>query len=338
MNERYSRQELFSPIGIEGQAKIRTKSVLIVGAGALGAGSAEALTRAGVKRIVLVDRDYVDWTNLQRQQLYSEEDARKQLPKVVAAKNRLNQINSEVEIQAQVMDMGIEEAEELISGIDLIMDATDNFETRLLINDLAQKYEVPWIYGACVGSYGISYTILPGDGPCLNCLLDKIPANGQTCDTAGIISPAVQMVTAYQTAEALKILVEDYASIRKKIVTFDTWTNQHVQLGMGKAKKVDCPSCGANPTYPYLEKGAALKTAVLCGRDTVQIRPAHTIEIDLGEMEKRLLPHGDVRCNPYLLELQSGSHRLVLFKDGRALIHGTKNTAEAKSLYHRFIG
>lgn len=219
MNDRYSRQELFSPIGKEGQAKIREKSVLVVGAGALGAANAEALTRAGVKRIVLVDRDYVDWTNLQRQQLYSEEDARKQLPKVVAAKNRLSQINLEVEIQAHVMDMGIEEAEELISGIDLIIDATDNFDTRLLINDLAHKYQVPWIYGACVGSYGISYTIIPGNGPCLNCLLDKIPANGQTCDTAGIIAPAVQMVTAYQTAEALKILVEDFEAVRKKIVT-----------------------------------------------------------------------------------------------------------------------
>lgn len=338
MNERYSRQELFSPIGKEGQAKISEKSVLIVGAGALGAASSEALTRAGVKRIVLVDRDYVDWTNLQRQQLYSEEDAKNQLPKVIAAKNRLEKINSEVVIQAHVMDMGIEEAEELISGIDLIMDATDNFETRLLINDLAQKYQVPWIYGACVGSYGISYTIIPGQGPCLNCLLDKIPANGQTCDTAGIISPAVQMVTAYQTAEALKILVEDFGAVRKKIITFDLWTNQQVQLGMEKAKKMDCPSCGKEPIFPYLKKESELKTAVLCGRDTVQIRPSFNREINLEQMEKSLVSHGRVRRNPYLLEVQNETHRLVLFKDGRALVHGTKNTAEAKSIYHKFIG
>jgi sulfur carrier protein ThiS adenylyltransferase len=338
LNDRYSRQELFSPIGREGQDRIREKSVLIVGAGALGAANAEALTRAGVKRIVLVDRDYVDWTNLQRQQLYSEEDARNQLPKVIAAMNRLSQINAEVEIQAHVLDMGIEEAEQLISGIDLIMDATDNFETRLLINDLAQKYHVPWIYGACVGSYGISYTILPGDGPCLNCLLDKIPANGQTCDTAGIISPAVQMVTAYQTAEALKILVEDFEAVRKKIVTFDLWTNEQVQLGMGKAKKTDCPSCGGEPSYPYLDKASEMKTAVLCGRDTVQIRPATSREINLEQLEDRLLAHGQVRRNPYLLEVRSETHRIVLFKDGRALVHGTKNTAEAKSIYHKFIG
>ncbi|MCM3718329.1 MoeB/ThiF family adenylyltransferase [Fictibacillus phosphorivorans] len=338
MNDRYSRQELFHPIGKQGQAKIREKSVLIVGAGALGASSAEALTRAGVKRLVLVDRDYVDWTNLQRQQLYSEEDARDQLPKVIAAKNRLEMINRDVEIQTHVMDMGIEEAEELISGIDLVMDATDNFETRLMINDLAQKHQVPWIYGACVGSYGISYTILPGEGPCLNCLLDKIPANGQTCDTVGIIAPAVQMVVAYQTAEALKILVEDYQAVRKKIVTFDLWENQHMQLGMEKAKKEDCPSCGANPTYPYLKRATELKTAVLCGRDTVQIRPPNNREIDLEEMERRLGSQGKIRRNPYLLEVESDSRRFVLFKDGRALVHGTKNTAEAKSIYHRFIG
>lgn len=312
--------------------------MLIVGAGALGAGSAESLTRAGVKRIVLVDRDYVDWTNLQRQQLYTENDAKQQLPKVIAAKNRLNQINSDVEIQGHVMDMGIEEAEELIEGIDLIIDATDNFETRLLINDLSQKYQVPWIYGACVGSYGITYTILPGQGPCLNCFLNKIPAYNQTCDTVGIIAPAVQMVTAYQTAEALKILVEDFQAVRRKIVTFDLWENQHVQLGMDKAKKEDCPSCGTNPTYPHLEKSSALKTAVLCGRDTVQIRPSYNREIDLKEMEQRLSAHGEVRRNPYLLELQSNSRRLVLFKDGRALVHGTKDTAEAKSLYHRLLG
>jgi sulfur carrier protein ThiS adenylyltransferase len=338
LNGRYSRQELFSPIGKEGQEKIRQKSVLIVGAGALGASNAEALTRAGVKRIVLVDRDYVDWTNLQRQQLYREEDAKNQLPKVVAAKNRLVQINSEVEVEAHVMDMGIEEAEELISGIDLILDATDNFETRLLINDLAQKYEVPWIYGACVGSYGISYTILPGQGPCLNCLLDKIPANGQTCDTAGIIAPAVQMVVAYQTAEALKILVEDFQALRRGIVNFDLWTNQQMVLGMDKAKKADCPSCGEHPAYPYLEKSSELKAAVLCGRDTVQIRPAANKDFDLERVEEALLPHGSVRRNPYLLAFEHGPHRLVLFKDGRALIHGTKNTAEAKSLYHKYFG
>lgn len=338
MNERYSRQELFSPIGKEGQARIRQKSVMIVGAGALGAASAEALTRAGVKRLVIVDRDYVDWTNLQRQQLYSEKDAENQLPKVIAAKNRLTEINSEVEIEAHVMDMGIEEAEELVKGIDLIMDATDNFETRLLINDLAQKHRVPWVYGACVGSYGISFTILPGEGPCLNCFLEKIPANGQTCDTAGIIAPAVQMVAAFQTTEALKILVEDLKSVRKGIVTFDLWNNQQMALNMEKAKKPNCPSCGENATYPYLEKSSELKAAVLCGRDTVQIRPSTNKDLDFKSVEKALFDHGNVHSNGYLLSFQNGPMRMVLFKDGRALIHGTKSTAEAKSLYHKYLG
>ncbi|MFS0824392.1 thiazole biosynthesis adenylyltransferase ThiF [Bacillus sp. 1P02SD] len=339
MNERYSRQELFTPIGLEGQKKIRSKHVLIIGAGALGTGSAEGLVRAGIGRLTIVDRDYVEWTNLQRQQLYSEEDAADRLPKAVAAKQRLEKINSEVDIQAHVIDVSIQEIENIIDNVDLIIDATDNFDIRMLLNDASQKYNIPWIYGACVGSYGISYVILPGKTPCLHCLLETIPMGGLTCDTVGIISPAVQMVVAYQVTEALKILVEDFDALRNKLVSFDLWKNQHTEIKVDRVKKEGCLSCGTNPTYPFLSYENQTKSAVLCGRDSVQIRPSKRMERDLDSLAERLTAQGGkVETNPFLLSFTQGTHRMVVFKDGRVLIHGTKDLSEAKSLYHRYLG
>ncbi|SDM82604.1 thiazole biosynthesis adenylyltransferase ThiF [Sediminibacillus halophilus] len=339
MSERYSRQELFAPIGEEGQDKIGKKHVLIIGAGALGTGAAEALVRAGVGKLTIVDRDYVEWSNLQRQQLYAEEDTENRLPKAVAAEKRLQSINSSVTIEAMVLDVSVEEIEQLIDRVDLIIDATDNFEIRLIINDIAQKYRIPWICGACVGSYGISYTILPGETPCLHCLLETVPMGGVTCDTAGIISPAVQMVVAYQTTEALKILVEDKQSLRKKLVSFDLWKNQHTAIQVDKLKREDCPSCGQAPSYPFLSYSNQAKTAVLCGRDTVQIRPAKQRSRNLQELAERLSKQdGKVSKNPYLLSFSIGDFRLVIFQDGRVLVHGTKDISEAKTLYHRYVG
>jgi molybdopterin/thiamine biosynthesis adenylyltransferase len=339
LSERYSRQELFAPIGQTGQRAIGTKHVLIVGAGALGTGSAEALARAGVGRLTILDRDYVEWSNLQRQQLYSEQDAKKRIPKAIAAKERLQQINSDIAIEAEVMDAGVDELEELIQQADLIMDATDNFDTRFIINDLAQKHGVPWIYGACVGSYGLTYTVIPGKTPCLSCLLETVPMNGLTCDTAGIISPAVQMVNAYQVSEALKLLAGDTEALRKKLVSFDLWKNQHTMIAVDKLKRGDCPSCGSNPSYPFLQYENQMKTAVLCGRNTVQIRPPHMQTRDLEEAAKLLeKQHGQVEKNPYLVSVEIGEHRLVLFKDGRVFIHGTNDIASAKTLYHRYLG
>ncbi|WP_408009353.1 thiazole biosynthesis adenylyltransferase ThiF [Pseudalkalibacillus sp. A8] len=339
MTGRYSRQTLFTPIGEAGQQKIREKHVLIVGAGALGTGNAEALVRAGVGKLTIVDRDYVEWSNLQRQQLYGEKDAVDRLPKAIAAKSRLSLINSDVEIEAHILDATPEELENLITGVDLILDATDNFDTRMMINDISQKYSIPWIYGACVGSYGISFTILPGTSPCLNCMLDSVPIGGLTCDTAGIISPAVQMVVAYQTAEALKILVEDWAALRGKLVSFDVWTNQQTAINISKAKKEECLSCGKEPTYPYLAYENQTKTAVLCGRDSVQIRPPNRQHRDLTAMKEMLEDKGGrIEQNPYLLSFTVNDRRMVLFNDGRALIHGTKDKSEAKTLYHRYFG
>ncbi|MBE7097697.1 thiazole biosynthesis adenylyltransferase ThiF [Bacillus cereus] len=339
MNNRYSRQELFSPIGEEGQRKIREKHVLIIGAGALGSANAEMFVRAGVGTVTIVDRDYVDWSNLQRQQLYAESDVENNLPKAVAAKKRLAEINREVRVEALVQDVTAEELEELVTNVDVMIDATDNFETRFIVNDIAQKHSIPWIYGACVGSYGLSYTILPNKTPCLSCLLQSIPLGGATCDTAGIISPAVSLVVSHQVTEALKLLVEDYESLRDGLVSFDVWKNEYSCMNVQKLRKHNCPSCGENAIYPYLNKENTSKTAVLCGRNTVQIRPPHKEEMDF-ERYKELLKDrvNDLNVNPYLLSFSVEEKRLVAFKDGRVLVHGTKDISEAKTIYHRYFG
>ncbi|KFN03967.1 thiazole biosynthesis adenylyltransferase ThiF [Bacillus clarus] len=339
MNNRYSRQELFSPIGETGQRKIGEKHVLIIGAGALGSANAEMLVRAGVGHVTIVDRDYVDWSNLQRQQLYAEEDVESNLPKAVAAKRRLQAINRKVMIEALVQDVTAEELEELVINVDVIVDATDNFETRFIVNDISQKHSIPWVYGACVGSYGLSYTILPGKTPCLSCLLQSIPLGGATCDTAGIISPAVSLVVSHQVTETLKLLVEDCESLRDGLVSFDVWKNEYSCMNVRKLRKHNCPSCGENALYPYLSKENTSKTAVLCGRNTVQIRPPHKEELNF-ERYKEILHDRviDLNVNPYLLSFSVEGKRLVVFKDGRVLVHGTKDVSEAKTIYHRYFG
>ncbi|MGG1398835.1 thiazole biosynthesis adenylyltransferase ThiF [Bacillus salipaludis] len=339
MNDRYSRQILFPGIGQDGQEKIRRKHVLMIGAGALGSGNAEILVRAGVGKLTIIDRDYVESSNLQRQQLYTEEDVEEKLPKAAAAEKRLRAINSDVEIVSIIGEATVEWLEETAREVDLIIDATDNFEIRMIINDISQKYMVPWIYGACVGSFGMSFSILPGKTPCLNCLLRTIPLQGMTCDTGGIISPAVQMVIAHQTAEALKILVEDWEDVRASFVSFDLWRNQYTSMKMSKAKFAGCLSCGESPTYPYLDQENITKTTVLCGRDTVQIRPASQGELSLEKLAEQLRALGyTVKGNPYLLSVGLEEERMVVFKDGRALIHGTKDLTHAKSIYQRLLG
>ncbi|AOZ94119.1 thiazole biosynthesis adenylyltransferase ThiF [Paenibacillus crassostreae] len=339
MNERYSRQKLFAPIGEVGQHKLNTKHVLIIGAGALGTGNAEALVRAGVGKLTIVDRDYVEWSNLQRQQLYRESDAELRIPKAIAAQRRLGEINSTVVVNAHVMDLTTFEVEDMTLGVDVIVDATDNFDTRLLINDISQKTRIPWIYGACVGSYGITYTIIPGETPCLNCLLETVPLAGATCDTVGIISPAVQMVVAYQTAEALKLLVGDRASLRSRLTSFDLWNNQHSSINVHSMKREGCLSCGDKPTYPYLSELKHTRTVVLCGRDTVQIRPPAPIKRNLEELTAVFSHQGyRVEHNPYLVSLYTGNYRLAIFQDGRVLVHGTNDIVMAKNLYHQYLG
>jgi sulfur carrier protein ThiS adenylyltransferase len=340
LNDRYSRQERFAGIGEEGQKKLKQKHALIIGAGALGTGNAESLIRAGVGKLTIVDRDYVEWSNLQRQQLYCEQDAAERTPKAVAAQKRLSAINSSVDIASLVQDVSANEIEQLIDGVDLILDATDNFDTRLVINDASQKHDIPWIYGACVGSYGLTHTIIPGKTPCLHCLLEKVPMGGGTCDTAGIISPAVQMVVAYQTAEALKILVEDWDAVRSSLISFDLWKNHYASIRADSLKNEHCLSCGSNPTHPYLKAENNVKTAVLCGRDTVQIRPSVKSFRSLENLVEGLAKQGvgSIETNPYLVSFKVETFRMVIFQDGRVLVHGTQDAAEAKILFQRYLG
>ncbi|HLS20206.1 MAG TPA: thiazole biosynthesis adenylyltransferase ThiF [Bacillota bacterium] len=338
-DDRYSRQTLFMPIGEKGQKKLAEKHVLIIGLGALGSGSAEILARSGVGELTIVDRDYIEWSNLQRQQLYTEEDAKKRLPKAVAAKRHLEKINSEITINAHVLDVTPEEMEQLIDGVDLLLDATDNFDIRMIINDISQKYKIPWIYGSIVGSYGITYTIIPEEKPCLYCVMNGVPSGGQTCDTVGVISPVVGMVIMYQTVEALKYLTENFSDMRKEVLSFDLWTNEQSKINVDRLKKLDCPSCGTDPTYPFLQYDNQLKSAVLCGRDSVQIRPPKKETRDLQALATALgKTAGKVELNPFLLSYSIGKERLVLFADGRAIIHGTKDIEYARTLYHRYFG
>ncbi len=235
------------------------------------------------------------------------------------------------------MDVQREELESLIEGVDVVLDGTDNFDTRMLVNDVCQKHSVPWIYGGCVGSHGMSYTIIPQETPCLQCLLQSVPIGGATCETAGVISPAVQMVTAHQVTEALKILVEDTQALTGRFITFDLWNHHYTKMKVDRAKREDCTSCGKHPSYPYLSPEHQTKTAVLCGRDTVQIRPPYKIDRDLNEV-RSVLTDGHIEQNPFLLSYHKEDRRMVFFKDGRVLIHGTKDVSEARNWYHQILG
>lgn len=336
MTDRYSRQELYQPIGPSGQEKLRSSHAVVIGAGALGAANAEMLVRAGVGKVTIADRDYVEWSNLQRQQLYTEDDVRQEMPKAAAAEKRLKSINSDVDVKGFVMDVTAENAPGLICDASLIIDATDNFETRLIVNDAAVQKGIPFLYGACVGSYGLSFTVIPGVTPCLHCLLETLPLGGMTCDTAGIISPAVLQTAVFQTADALKLLTG--APVEHVLRSFDLWKNERSEINVARLKKADCPSCGTND-FPFLSYENQSRAAVLCGRNTVQIRTGISEPFDLQRLSGQLRRAGlDVSANPYLISFTTDSFKMVLFRDGRALIHGTSDISRAKSFYHKWIG
>jgi molybdopterin/thiamine biosynthesis adenylyltransferase len=338
MNDRYSRQILFREIGREGQEKLLTSRVLLVGCGALGAAQAEMLARAGVGNLRIVDRDFVEFTNLQRQTLFKESDAADRLPKAVAAKARIAEINSEIEVDAIVADVNNSNVEQMIDGVDLIIDGTDNFQVRYLLNDACVKHEKTWIYGAAVSSYGTTMTIIPGETPCLRCIFDEMPDAGSspTCDTAGVIMPIIATVAATQVSEALKLLVGDRASLHGSLMQFDVWANDRQRIKLG-GPNPDCKCCGRH-LYEFLDADAQEFAAVLCGRDAVQIAPPRSAEIDLGAMAARLGSIGDVKQNEYLIRFMAGENELTIFRDGRAIVKGTDDIAAARSLYARYVG
>jgi adenylyltransferase/sulfurtransferase len=338
MNERYSRQILFAGIGVAGQEKLTQSRVLIVGCGALGAAHAETLARAGVGFTRIVDRDFVEFSNLQRQTLFSESDARDRLPKAIAAKNRLAQINSEIEIEAIVADVNHSNIESLIRDCDLVLDGTDNFQTRYLINDACVKWDKIWIYGAAVSSYGVTMTIQPNVTPCLRCIFEEMPGAGgaATCDTAGVIQPIINSVSAIQTTEALKILTGNFDNLHKSLMQIDVWQNDWRKIKLG-APNADCQTCGRK-NYEFLAADAPDFAAVLCGRNAVQISPPKPSQLDLPTLAEKLKTLGDVKQNEYLVRLIVGDYELTVFTDARAIVRGTDDVAAARSVYAKYVG
>jgi len=333
--ERYSRQVLYRGIGEAGQRRLLASQVALVGCGALGTQQASLLVRAGVGRLRIIDRDYVEESNLQRQTLFDEQDAAQCLPKAVAAQTHLQRANSSVEVQGMVDDLTPQNARELLGGAEVILDGTDNFETRYLLNDFCVQNGVPWIYGAAVGSYGVTLTIVPGQGPCLACLFPEPPAGLQaTCDTEGILGAAASAVASLQVAEALKLLVG--APPGRKLVSLDVWENRFQSVDPGPPAE-GCRACQRRD-FTYLA-GERAAQVILCGRDAVQIhaREERRSPLDFAELERRLKPHGAVRCNAFVLQFSAAPYEMTVFADGRTIVKGTTDAAVARSLYARYI-
>jgi molybdopterin-synthase adenylyltransferase len=339
-HERYSRQILFSGIGEAGQENLLAARAVLVGCGALGTVAANLLVRAGVGELRIIDRDFVEPSNLQRQTLFEEADAREALPKAIAAERRLRAINSGVRVEGVVADVTPANAEELLSSFPLILDGTDNFETRLLLNDTAISLNVPWIYAAAVGSYGVTMTILPGETACLACLLEgqgdsaAIGAEA-TCDTAGVLNAIVGVIASIEAAEAIKILAGKKDALHGRLVSCDVWTGAFQSIRV--ARNADCRAC-SRQEFAYLE-GDAQPHITMCGRDSVQIHE-RSRRLDLGELSSRLAnaSAAEVRNNEFLLRFLVPPYELTVFADGRAIIKGTKDPAVARSLYARYIG
>ena len=342
---RYSRQTLFAGIGEAGQARLGKARALVVGAGALGSVSLDMLVRAGVGTVRFVDRDTVELSNLQRQTLYAEADAREGAPKAESARRRLAAVNREVRLEPLALDLHAGNVKEVTEGVDLILDATDNFETRYLLNDVAVWRGIPWIYAACVGSYGMTFTIVPGRTGCLRCVIPDVPPPGSspTCDTAGVIAPAVAAVTAYAVAEALKLLAGRAETVATGIWHLDVWDRTSYRMEVG-GPDPDCPACGRRH-FVFLRGDAGPATVTLCGRNAVQVRPGSGPDLGgsfLADLAIRLaaLPEveSSVRRSPFLVQFEAEGRRLVVFPDGRTIVHGSGDAAEARTLVSRYIG
>lgn len=340
MKQRYSRQILFPRIGADGQEQLLKKKAAIVGMGALGTVLANHLVRAGIGHVRMIDRDFVEESNLQRQMLYDEEDARQHLPKAVAAERKLTKINSGVHAKGIVADLHPGNAEEYLSDADVILDGSDNFQVRYLINDVAVKYNIPWVYGGAVSARGMVSVIRPTITPCFRCLFPHAPVGrGETCDTVGVIGPIVHIVASYQATEALKLLVGAYDDLNPHLEQFDIWANEHMQMNVSKGKNPDCPACGKKH-FDYLDL-TGMQTeefTTLCGRDTVQISPLHASRVDFAELIKRFEPIGTVEQNAFLLRFHVDDYTMVFFKDGRVLVQGTDEISTAKTLYAKYVG
>ena len=333
--ERYSRQILFRGIGEAGQQRLQSARVAVVGCGATGSALAGLLARAGVGTLRIIDRDYVEPSNLQRQSLFDEADAAESLPKAIAAGRKIAAFNSEIIVQPKVEDLIPGNVEALLGGMNLILDGTDNFETRYLLNDYAVDRSLPWIYSAAVGSYGVTLNVLPGETACLACIFPDSPQGMvETCETSGILNSAVNLVASIAATEALKLLVGGSGVLRRTLLSFDLWTNEHAEISAAKPR----PGCRACSQRDFIHlSGEGRPHITLCGRNSVQIHERHR-PIDFAEMDRRLQPHGAVRHNDFILKFWHDPYEMTLFPDGRAIIKGTTDTAIARSLYARYVG
>jgi molybdopterin-synthase adenylyltransferase len=334
MDDRYSRQVLFKEIGAEGQKKLSQSRVVIVGCGATGSALASLLARSGIGTLRILDRDYVEPSNLQRQSLFDENDARESVPKAIAAARQITRFNSQIAVEPHVADLTPANVDSLLGGCDLILDGTDNFETRYLINDYAVKNSVAWIYTAAVGSYTVTTNILPGETACLACIFPESPRGTvETCETAGILNSAVNLVASIAATEALKFLVGARSKMRRTLLSWDVWTNERAELGPAHSR-AGCRTCSGD--FIHLA-GEGRPHITLCGRNSVQIHEQQR-PVDFVELSFRLQPHGNVRHNEFVLKFWREPYEMTLFPDGRAIIKGTTDTAIARSLYARYVG
>lgn len=333
--DRYSRQVLFPGIGPQGQARLAQGRIAIVGCGATGACVSGLMARAGVGHLLIIDRDYVESSNLQRQTLFDEADAAESLPKAVAAARKIAAFNSDVQVQAEVADLTPENIESLLADVDLILDATDNFETRYLINDFAAKHSKPWIYAAAVAAYAVTMNIIPGETACLACMFPAPPEGTvETCDTAGILNSAVNLVGSIQATEAIKFLVGAKDKLRRTLLSFDVWSNEQAEISASLPR----PGCQTCEKREFIHLAGERRPQItLCGRNSVQIHERNR-PVDFAEMSARLGAHGAVKHNAFVLKFWRDPYEMTLFPDGRAIIKGTCDTAVARSLYARFVG
>ncbi len=334
--DRYSRQILVERIGEAGQEKLAKSSVLLVGCGALGTVIANNLIRAGIGYMKVVDRDYVELDNLQRQMLFDEEDVEKGMPKAVAAVDKLHKINSSVKIEAEVKDVNQKNIEELIKDVDIVLDATDNFEIRLLINDACFKHNIPWIYGAAISSYGMTMNIIPKMTACFRCIISSLPAPGSvdTCDTVGVLNAITSLIASLESNEAIKILLGD-RDLNRELLVIDLRDNSFDKIPV--KKRGDCPLC-RDGKFEYLDKKGPSKAIKLCGREMIQITPQREMEIPLEHLKGKLERIGDASYLGFLLKFRVDKYELIIFPDGRAFVKGVSDTETARSLYAKYIG
>lgn len=336
--ERYSRQMLVPGIGEEGQDRISHSCVVIIGLGALGSNIANILARAGVGLIRLVDRDVVDWSNLQRQGLYDEDDARDTLPKAVAARQHLMRINSDITIEAVVDEVHSGNVEELLAGATVVLDGLDNFPTRALINEACVKNGIPWVYGACVSTFGSYASFLPGRTACFNCAFPGVasrPNSPFTCDTAGILGPVAFLIASWEASEAIKIMIGRQGSVSSSLTYLDVWQNSVDAVPL--ERNSECSVCGAHK-FPLLAEERRFITASLCGRNAVQIVPPGDFRLDFDALKEHISKAFPTEENRYLLKFCCGQYEMALFRDGRAIVFGTADVRTAKSLYGRYVG